>query len=204
MLSSELTHFYCTETAAHTLLDEAYVAGCIFAVSASPEIPMPEVWMSWTLQPNAHSINKTTADNLADALMGQLRWQLDRMRKNQSLLPVDCQWHSEKQARRTLERWLRGALFAHQQCEAVWQAAWEKADVEEGEARLIRCLKCFSILADSDAAVLASKAEKRAELADNLPVLSRQLEQLLQDYVKLAGELACTLPGQFEVSKQRP
>jgi len=202
MLSPELTVFISQAHNQKLLMPESFVAGLVFGVSASPEIPMPERWMPWTLSSSASSLDNQQADALADALMGQLRWQLDNMRTNQIVLPQACIWHKQKAQREVLENWLSGLTFAHQQCEPEWQVAWNNSQVDEAATRLRRCLKCFSILADAEAAVKASPDEKKDQLSENLPVLAAQLTGLLQDYVALAGDLAGTLPGQFEITNE--
>ncbi|MFC3094561.1 YecA family protein [Alteromonas sediminis] len=202
MLSPELTVFIHQAENKRTLMPGSFVAGLVFGVSASPEIPMPEKWMPWTLSSAASSLDSHQADALADALMGQLRWQLDTMRNNQIRLPVECKWDADKTKRTTLENWLSGLMFAHQQCEPEWQVAWNNRQIDDAVSRLTRCIKCFSLLADADAALKASPDDKKDQLIENLPVLTSQLTSLLQDYVALAGELAGTLPGQFELTSE--
>lgn len=199
MFSQELVKFIAKPKQRAMLQDPTFVAGLLFGISAAPEIPMPECWMPWTLSGKATTLSPKQVDKLSDALMGQLRWQLDKMRQQDIGLPPECVWHEQKAQRQRLENWFAGLTFAHQQCEPVWQVAWEKATIAEGSARLTRCLKCFAIFADVDSAIASSPEEKRETFVKNLPLLASQLSTLLNDYVTLAGELADAMPGQFEV-----
>ena len=65
--------------------------------------------------------------------------------------------------------------------------------------RLSRCLKMFSTLANVDLALKHRTEEQAAQLNSNLTLLIKQLPAVLQDYIKLAGELAGALPNQFEM-----
>lgn len=182
-----------------------FVVGVILGVSASPDIPMPEQWMPWVIQGgSAATIKNTDSDKrkidvLADALIAQLQWQLSQLRANKPLLPRELYWSDNLVERKPLQQWLKGLLFAHSECEETWFKAWQHANIEEGEKRLARCLKCFSVLADPELALSQLKGEKRDNLAQSLPILYKQLNNLLSDYARLADELASTLPGQFEL-----
>ncbi len=181
-----------------------FVTGVILGVSAAPEIPMPEQWMPWVLQGGRGATMENTdsekrkIDTLADALIAQLQWQLSQLRANKPLLPRKLFWSDNIEERKPLQQWLQGLLFAHSECEETWFKAWQYANIEEGEKRLARCLKCFSVLADAELALSQLEGEKRDNLAQSLPILFKQLNNLLSDYARLADELASTLPGQFE------
>jgi uncharacterized protein len=179
---------------------DAFISGVIFGVSASPEIPMPEAWMPWVLDgPHEIPLNNEDVDKLAGGLIAQLQWQLAAMRNEKTLLPSQCKFEHNESSKVMLETWLQGVLFAHQNLENVWQSAWDQASKDEDAARLTRCLKCFSVLANSELTLSQLSQQKREELANNLPTLAKQLNGLLVDYVNLAGELADNLPGQFEL-----
>jgi len=182
-----------------------FVSGVVFGVSAAPEIPMPETWMPWVLNGSHQKpLAASEVDKLADGLVSQLQWQLKIIKDGQCFLPAACVWSENKEKRSTLQQWLQGVLFAHSQLEEVWFNAWQKADINEAESRLARCLKCFSVLANTDLAMSGLDENKQRALTENLPILAKQLEPLLKDYVNLAGELAASLPGQFEMYSEIP
>lgn len=204
MISAPLKQVFESSSMCNLLHSPEFVAGVILGVSTAPEIPMPEQWMPWVLKggrvtnvENTHD-QKNKIDALADALIAQLQWQLSQLRANKTLLPEQFSWSDDEKHQQPLQQWLRGLLFAHSECEEVWFKAWQHANINEGESRLARCLKCFSVLADAELALSNLSGEKRDKLAKNLPILFEQLNNLLTDYAKLADELASTLPGQFE------
>ena len=193
--------------------------GMIFAVAATPEIPMPEQWMPWLIQQSGSRLIDTDVDELADTLMNGLRAHLDFMR--QGLMPVDAQLfvpvdtNTGVKPSAELVLWLNGLLRVHKLVEPVWQNAWRHLDKKQNagtpddintgknnetpEVRLSRCLKMFSTLANIELALKHRNPEQAAQLKDNLALLIKQLPALIQDYIKLAGELASALPNQFEM-----
>ena len=186
------------------LPEQAYLQGLIFGVAACPEIPMPEQWMPWVLRANANTaISKPQADELADYLMGQLRDTLDTMRKDKPLLPAGYEWQGKAHQQSDLKRWLSGLLTAHQQLEKQWQQAWQMGeqtlDLPALSARLNRCLKLFSTLADPALRLQQTPAAKRQELEDGVPRLAASLPAMLKEYVETSGALVQGLPNQFEV-----
>jgi hypothetical protein len=195
------------------------VDGMIFAVAACPEIPMPEQWMPWLIQSGSSRLVDSDVDILADTLMNGLRSHLDYMRQGRVALPPYCVDGVEskgdtKRPSYALSQWLTGLLFVHRNVESVWQNAWQQAEKKESkvdtdlrekkgiseppEARLTRCLKMFSTLANIELAYQQRSAEQVTQLSENLPLLIQQLPALLKDYTNLAGDLACALPNQFE------
>ena len=70
------------------VLPSAYKAdGMIFAVAASPEIPMPEQWMPWLIQSSSSALVDKDVDALADVLMNNLRAHLQCMTDEKPLMP---------------------------------------------------------------------------------------------------------------------
>ncbi|GGF73416.1 UPF0149 family protein [Alteromonas lipolytica] len=186
------------------LPQQTYLQGTIFAVAACPEIPMPEQWMPWVICSNSDAfIDRQQADELADFLMAQLRDTLDKMRRGESCLPEDCRWHSDTSQRENLQQWLKGLLTGHQQLEEQWLQAWNESsqslDLESLSARLTRCLKLFSTLADPQSRLQQTPMDRRAELERGLPRLADSLPGMLKEYVDISGELMQVLPNQFEV-----
>ncbi len=204
------------------VLPNAYqVDGMIFAVAAAPEIPMPEQWMPWLIQSSDSKLVDKDVDKLADTLMNGLRAHLNLMRQSKSPLSSELTEAIEVKGvmrpSKELESWLNGLLQVHKQLEPVWQNAWNHLDkrsaqntsedkdkLEEGklpepaEARLSRCLKLFSTLANIELALSYRNETQVAQLESNIRMLVKQLPSVLADYTKLSGELAQALPNQFE------
>lgn len=191
-----------------------HVDGMIFAVAAAPEIPMPEQWMPWLVQPKDNTLLKDDVDELADALMNGLRAHLDAMRKQLPPLPLSLlepdESHGNIRPSHELVHWLNGLLQVHKQLEPIWHEAWQKLEQQRNEcsdkespvARLSRCLKLFTTLANVDLALKYRSEEQAEQLESNLALLINQLLSLLNDYTALAGELAEALPNQFETFTQ--
>ncbi|RDV28965.1 hypothetical protein DXV75_00400 [Alteromonas aestuariivivens] len=178
-----------------------FVKGHVFAVAASPEIPMPETWMPWVIDGQGARYTADHVNTIADALMAELRATLQAMRDQKRLLPAACQWSEMPAQRMELESWLTGLLHGHQRLEACWQEAWSRASLQPGEdpaKRLTRCLKLFTVLANPKLAIDCRPETASKQLRQNLPTLFAQLPAMLVEYVTLAGELAGALPNQFE------
>ena len=208
------------------VLPNAYqVDGMIFAVAAAPEIPMPEQWMPWLIQSSDSKLVDKDVDKLADTLMNGLRAHLDLMRQCKSPLSSELTEATEVKGvmrpSKELESWLNGLLQVHKQLELVWQNAWNhlekrsaknKSDgenkldedkvTEPAEARLSRCLKLFSTLANIELALSYRNETQVAQLESNIRMLVKQLPSVLADYTRLSGELAQALPNQFETFSQ--
>lgn len=185
--------------------------GIIFAVAACPEIPMPEQWMPWVIRNSANRLVNQQVDVLADCLMNSMRAHLQWMRHDKVALPQDCYYvEGQLSLPQGLVNWLNGLLAGHKQLEPVWKSAWERSAKlerknekalsgnETPEARLSRCLKLFSTLANLELALSQRSDSNAATLQQNIPLLWKQLPALLKDYVLLAGDLAQALPNQFE------
>lgn len=209
----ETLHALCSHPTIGRVLPSFHQAdGLIFAVAASPDIPMPETWMPWVISQSGDTLVSDDVDRLADALMHSLRSHLDAMRQHTDLLPAVCQWQPGAAIPAELERWLAGLLQGHQLLEPTWRAAWEQkakvesltAEDEDPATRLSRCLKLFSTLANSELALAQRSPANARALQQHLPTLWRQLPAMLQEYVDLAGELAQALPNQFETFQQDP
>ncbi|MBD3586202.1 YecA family protein [Salinimonas sp. HHU 13199] len=188
---------------------QAESRGLMIAVCAAPEIPLPEQWMPWFIRqdPDAPRLSQTQIDELAQRLMYCLRDTLNLMRLEAPLIP-DALLHDE-QPGSALQLWLTGLLRGHQHLEQTWQNAWKRAqdnpaqdsglDNEDPARRLRRCLKFFSTLADIDTAMKIRDAAQQAQLQQSLHTLVKQLPSIVDEYIKLAGELAAFLPNQFEM-----
>ncbi|AGP82952.1 yecA family protein [Alteromonas mediterranea MED64] len=200
-----------------------HIDGMIFAVASAPEIPMPEQWMPWLIQSSNSQLVDKDVDKLADALMNGLRAHLDFMRQEKSPLPCELLKTLEIEGSAypspALENWLNGLLQVHKQLEPVWEDAWQHLEknstaskevppddkpasseqAEPAEARLSRCLKLFSTLANVELALSYRNEKQAKELKGNMGLLVKQLPSVLADYTNLSGELASSLPNQFEM-----
>lgn len=203
-----LTELYSDADISPVLPDIYFVKGCIFAVSAAPEIPMPETWMPWIISTqHTITISHQATDKLAEGLLEELRQTLSLMRDNHDMLPEGCVWSEEPTERLALESWLTGLLQGHQRLQACWGQAWEgqqlNANLDELAVRLKRCLKLFSTLASTEVALSGLDENKQLTLKQNLPLLSRQLPAMLKEYVHIANDLAQDLPNQFEMFEKK-
>ncbi|MCW8091719.1 UPF0149 family protein [Alteromonas sp. ASW11-130] len=205
-MNSPLRAVYQNSTVTNVLPSQAFCEGYIFAIAAAPEIPMPEQWMPGVIKGSNNSLSTEQVDELAEALMSTLRDSLMLMRDGASLLPDYVVWSHDKQKRIDAEQWLTGLLAGHQFVEDSWQRAWQVAQQDSFQnatdetptKRLTRCLKLFSSLADVDLALHVRTEEQAQAFHQNLPALYNQLPFILKEYVALAGELAKSLPNQFE------
>ena len=177
--------------------------------------------MPWLIQSSDSKLVDKDVDKLADTLMNGLRAHLDLMRQSKSPLSSELTEAIEVKGvmrpSKELESWLNGLLQVHKQLEPVWQNAWNHLDkrsaqntsddknkleedklAEPAEARLSRCLKLFSTLANIELALSYRNETQVAQLESNIHMLVKQLPSVLADYTKLSGELAQALPNQFE------
>ena len=212
---NELSAAWQVPEIAALLPDQYFADGFIFAIAASPDIPLPERWMPWLIEQNTTqlSLSAAHADVLADALMGGLRAHLNRMRLDTSLLPdyLPAAGLSDTVSQ-AISAWLSGLVAAHRHLEPVWGTAWQNLQQtetltpgqEDPSLRLRRCLKLFTTLADPQLALAQRSETEAAHLNNSWPSLLAHLPGMLKEYVALAGELAGALPNQFEMfSKTR-
>ena len=203
------TTLYSRPHLCSAITEQAEARGLMVAVCAAPEIPLPEQWMPWFIRQDnaAPRLSQTQIDELAQHLMHCLRDTLNMMRLDVPLIPE--QWVQQDAPGRALQLWLTGLLSGHQHLERTWQSAWKRAqnnpardsglESEDPARRLRRCLKFFTTLADIENAMTVRTDAQRAQLQESLPSLIKQLPAMLDEYIKLAGELAAFLPNQFEM-----
>lgn len=207
---SSLTQLYQQPQFSAILPSEDFARGFIIAVSAAPEIPMPEQWMPWFAQTFTGSLESHFIDELADALMNQLRDELAAMRDQKDLLPVHLHWQQQSYPSKALCDYLMGMLAGHRHLEQCWLDAWNRAieqklpsqGNEAPQKRLKRCLSVFTTLANPELALSQRDEVAARQLSENFGALWQQLPAMLQEYVNLAGEIAQALPNQFEVFTQ--
>ncbi|GEA12548.1 hypothetical protein KUL49_29230 [Alteromonas sp. KUL49] len=109
------------------LPDQFEMDGIIFAVAASPEIPMPEQWMPWVIRNSANRLVNHQVNELADCLMNGLRGHLQWMRDDKVALPNPCVFiEGQVELPNSLAHWLNGLLIGHKHLEPVWKNAWER------------------------------------------------------------------------------
>lgn len=186
--------------------DPMYIRGLLFAVCASPDIPMPEQWFPWIIK-DSGAIDAKQVDKIGDVLMNMLKQQLHTMRDDQVALPADCLYDTQPE---NLEAWLTGLLAGHSLLEKTWQQGWNlMLDKQEADANTLgqdlkRCLKMFSTFADPQSAIDAAQQAGDNEFADKLRKLAPSLDAILRDYVRISGILVAHLPNQFEVFEKVP
>lgn len=194
----------------HSVLPEYdFAQGFIFAVASSPDIPMPEEWMPKVIRRHSSQsqLDAAQVDELATALMSELRDSLNVMRQGRKLLPSRLQWE-DNDYNSGFCQWLCGLMEGHHCVEHTWQFAWDKLEqkkpdvLPEMSADLTRCIKLFTTLAKPTLSLSNLESERADALRDNFATLANQVPNMLKDYVKLAGVLAEYLPNQFETFVQ--
>lgn len=188
----------------HVLHSYAFVRGAIFAVSAAPEIPMPETWLPWVIKQNNQLTSIEQADNLTDVLMSILQQQLKEMSDERIRLPSGISYKSTDGKNNDISDWCQGMLFGHSQLESVWQKAWNKMQVTEAaqmkqlQKDLSHCLYMFTTFADIPLAVKQAENRGNDQLLNILPKIFLSFPETLKTYVGLSGRLVDFLPNQFE------
>ncbi|MCC2607673.1 UPF0149 family protein [Planctobacterium marinum] len=195
-----LEQFYQWQNNSDIFRSPVYIRGLLFAVCASPDIPMPEQWFPWVVQTGGE-IQSQQVDKVSNILMQLLKEQLQAMRDNQVNLPADCHYPAHED---NLQQWMTGLITGHGLLEEIWQQAWQamlQAQPETSEqfsTRLTRCLRMFTTFADINLAVQQAKERDAEDFQAKLPLLAKSLSSSLQEYVKLSGELVSYLPHQFD------
>lgn len=193
------------EVGNQNIFPTSYLQGLVYAVCASPEIPMPEQWLRWAFKAELHVVSQPHIDVLADQLMQLLQLQLIEMRSEKVMLPktekpiLTLDQHSD------LAQWLAGLLAGHSQLDSVWRAAWENALAKKPDKMatlqrdLKHCLMMFSTFANVPLALEHARQTGNHQLPEKLPKIFSSLPRALISYVSISGELASFLPDQFEV-----
>lgn len=205
-----LENFYSYQDNASIFQSPYYIRGLLFAVCASPDIPMPEQWFPWVVKQGGE-IQSHQIDKVANILMQLLKEQLRAMRDEQVQLPADCHFGSSDDKDSHLQEWMTGLTTGHSLLESVWQEAWQamidkQPDVSEVFAKdLSRCLRMFSTFADIQLAIKQAEQRGAENFVQQLPVLAKSISNCLRDYVRLSGDLVNFLPNQFDTfQKQMP
>jgi uncharacterized protein len=188
-----------------------FVEGVITGACASPEIPLPDTWLPWTIASNPQSSSQTQSAEQTEVIFEQLfaffKHTLANMKDNSLKLPSYAQYKGIGNSKE-LSEFCSGLMMAHQSLESLWAAAWRHMQAAQEEQApkfakdLKHCLLVFSTFADPKAAV--EQAQQRGEhaLSEKLPAIAQSLEATLAQYVSISGQLAAYLPNQFETFKQ--
>ena len=183
-----------------------YIDGLLFAVSAAPEIPMPDVWLPWVVK-HQGDIQQQHIDQLMGVLLARLKSRLSSMRDERFHLPDNCCFETNA-SNVALSHWLTGLLFGHQQLDVVWQDAWQQMLTKNPQAQknlrrdLSHCLRMFSTFADPHLAIQQAKDNGNPELEAKLPQIFLSFPKALQQYVDISGKLVSYLPNQFELYQE--
>lgn len=203
----------CKEQLSGVLYDADFISGLIFAVSACPEIPMPDTWLPWTIKEHGKLKSAEQADLLGEVLMAMMQKQLKDMRDDNLPWPAHFTYPDPEKADSTCSpvcRWLKGLLAGHQLLEPVWRGAWQKMSeksvdtLPRKQRDLTHCLKMFSTFADIHGAIEDANRVGNHELIEKLPAIFQSLPEAMAKYVALSGELVSYLPDQFETFVSDP
>lgn len=198
---SPLSELYQNSQISTALHAEDVVQGMIFGVCAAPEIPMPEQWMPWTFAQHQQLTDEAQINKITEVLMQQMAETLQDMSEGNIAFITQWEYDENSQTVNTpCQLFLAGLLLAHEQCETIWQAAWQKLPAEEQTVQadnLTHCLNMFSTFVDVTVA-LERAGDNASTLATALPQIFAQLPEALMQYNELSGLLASYLPNQFE------
>ncbi len=183
-----------------------HIDGLMFAVSAAPEIPMPEAWLPLVVK-NQGDISQQDVDQITSLLLELLKSRLTDIRDERFLLPQECDYTADGD-NQALKLWLTGLLFGHQQLEGIWQDAWQQMLDKDPDAQpdlkrdLSHCLRMFSTFADPQLAVSQAEQRGNSELSAKLPIIFQSFSKALKQYVDISGKLVGYIPNQFEMYQE--
>ena len=109
------------------------VRGLIFAVGASPEIPMPEQWLIWVFDQRGQLASTEQADQLTHILMSMLQQQLAQMRNETIELPEYYSLPTKSEKENDVELFMQVYNLGHRWLRDVWQKCWQEMSSEETE-----------------------------------------------------------------------
>ncbi|MFC4700912.1 UPF0149 family protein [Glaciecola siphonariae] len=206
-----LLALYAHPEHAQYLRSRYFVEGAITGACASPDIPLPDTWLPWTLGDIAQSQGASAKqiDEIFEHLFGFFKHTLAQMKENQLHVPDYAQYDGPSNSA-PLQDYCAGVMLAHQSLEKLWASAWrhmQQAKPAEAPAfakDLKHCLLVFSTFADPRAAIEQAHARAEPELEKKLPLIAQSLESTLLQYVSISGRLAAFLPNQFETFRQDP
>jgi uncharacterized protein len=188
----------------HFCLEPEAIFGCIFAVAAAPEIPLPTTWLPWIFKAPVDSRLTQQVDKVSELAMLCLQWQLKQMRDGNIRLLDNLTLPLAPYNDNALAHWMRGLLLAHSHLNDTWQKAWQamltkqSTEVTELQRDLKHCLAMFSTFADIPFALQQARSKGNTQLETNLATIFQSLPHTLGIYVKTSGKLVDYLPNQFE------
>ncbi|MDP5040503.1 MAG: YecA family protein [Paraglaciecola sp.] len=200
----QLHHLATSETLRPFVLEPYSMLGCIFGVASAPEIPLPTQWLPWLFKAPVPTQYSEDVDQLADAAMLCLQWQLKNMRDEHVEFMQGLALPAPPYKDGHLSFWLQGLLLAHSQLDSTWQKAWQamlntsSKDIETLHKDLKYCLGMFSTFADIPFALQQAKSKGNDKLEQNLATIYLSLPDTLRTYVETSGKLVEYLPNQFE------
>ncbi|MDC0601437.1 UPF0149 family protein [Aliiglaciecola sp.] len=199
----------CDDQFASVLHDSDFVSGVIFAVCAAPEIPMPDIWLSWAFNQHGQLASEEEANNIADALMIALQEQLREISAETFDYPMKSEALPKQPSKELpVSRWLKGLVFGHSQLEQLWESCWQQVASQQSDklpklqTNLKHCLMMFTTFANVPLALEQAKRVGNTKLVENIDTIFKSLPSALKTYVDIAGELAQFLPDQFETFVQ--
>jgi uncharacterized protein len=194
---------------AHFLHSRFFVEGVITGACACPEIPLPDVWLPWTISKHNQVQDDKQADYVFTQLFTFFKSALAAMKDNQLTLPDYAVFRGENDSL-ALSQYCKGLMTAHHSSEKDWAIAWKKMQALAPEKApqlskdLQHCLLVFSSFADPALAIEQARARGETSLADKLPLIAQSLQDTLTQYIGISGQLASYLPNQFETFTQAP
>ncbi len=191
----------------HFLQNQFFVEGTILGACSCPEIPLPDDWLPWTILHHNKIEDTVQADRVFSQLFEYFRCVLAEMRNNIYAPPRYLQY-SLASSNLELQSFMQGLIYAHQQCESIWQNAWVLMQAKNAEKApslskdLKHCILMFSTFADIKQATMQAEQRNESAFSQNLPTISRSIPAAISKYLAISGELAAYLPNQFETFEQ--
>ncbi len=204
----DLNSFFASGQQPDFLYDQHYVEGCLFGACACPEIPLPDVWLPWTIKHHKQIKSAEEADYITDMMFAYFKQILKQINQETYQPPQYLVYDDAN--KENLARWCTGVLTAHSAQEKVWQHAWQKMQQQAPETApklakdLQHCLLMFTTFAEPDKATISNKQDCNEDPQKVLPKIAKSLPITVQTYLNIAGELAGFLPNQFETFSQKP
>lgn len=193
----------------HFLHSRYFVEGVIIGACACPEIPLPDVWLQWTISKHNQVQDNKQADYVFSQLFAFFKSTLAAMKDNQLTLP-DYAVFKEVDDSQALSQFCKGLMTAHHSTEKDWAVAWGKMQTRAPERApllskdLQHCLLVFSSFANPALAIEQARARGETSLNEKLPLIAQSLQATLTQYIGISGQLANYLPNQFETFTQAP
>ena len=202
-MSSDLSQLYDSTKDTFFLHTQPFVEGVIVGACACPEIPLPDVWLPWTIKQHNKVENNAQADRVFEQLFEYFRLVLSSIKRQQLVLP-DYINERDIQKNKNMQDFLSGVLFAHGASEKIWQTAWDKIAIVEPEKMqahaksLKHCLMMFTTFANVEQAIKRADKQNNPEMIEKLPQIAKSLPDAFKKYFEISDELVAFLPDQFE------